>query len=83
MIRWIVILAGSLGFIGVMIGSYAAHGLEEMLTEQGLDAEVVAKRVDQCKVGVLYHMLHTLVLLVLRSSGKAACPKKRQVAAIF
>lgn len=68
--------------LGVMIGAYAAHGLQNDLNAGGMSAEDVAKRLDQCDVAVRYHMLHTLALLLLGVST-VACPKKRQSAAVF
>ncbi|MCA9134485.1 MAG: DUF423 domain-containing protein [Planctomycetales bacterium] len=63
--RWIVFVAGMLGALGVALGAHAAHGLEASLTAQGLAAEEVAQRLEQCDVAVRYHMLHTLALLSL------------------
>ena len=85
MIRWIVLFAGLLGMLAVMVGAYAAHGLEKSLTEQGVSAADVAKRLDQCDVAVRYHMTHVLALLVVgwhvpRSLAKT---KRRSLAAIF
>lgn len=82
MIRWLVIVAGLLGALGVMIGAYAAHGLESSLSDQGLSTEEIAKRLEQCDVAVRYHMLHVLVILGLGLST-VGCPKRRGVAAGF
>lgn len=60
-----VVLSGVLGIIGVMIGAYAAHGLEAYLGKQSLEAEAIAKRLDQCEVAVRYHMVHTLAILAI------------------
>ena len=68
--------------LGVMIGAYAAHGLENDLTAGGLPTEDIAKRLDQCDIAVRYHMLHTLALLLLGVSA-VGCHKKRQAAAAF
>ena len=77
MIRWVVVLAGLLGMVGVMIGAYAAHGLEVALEKQGLEVTVIAKRLDQCEVAVRYHMLHALAILAV---GLSSCCRRRRLA---
>ena len=52
---WIIISAIS-GFTGVAIGAFGAHGLRETLTPQMLEVY---------KTGVLYQLIHSVVLLVL------------------
>lgn len=64
-----LIIAGVLGVAGVVIGSYAAHGLEAFLQKQELQADVIAKRLSQCDVAVRYHMMHTLAILAVGLSG--------------
>ncbi len=64
-----LIIAGVLGVAGVVIGSYAAHGLEGFLQKQDLQADVIAKRLSQCDVAVRYHMMHTLAILAIGLSG--------------
>ena len=83
MIRWMVFVAGVLGFLGVMLGAYSAHGLEASLTEQGIETREVMKRLEQCEVAVHYHMLHALGLLALGATAGEACRKKRTWVAIF
>ncbi len=83
MIRWIVFLAGILGAIGVGIGAHAAHGLEEMLTKQGLEAGDVAKRLDQCDVAVRYHLIHVVALLALGVSTSRRAAATKSFAAFF
>ena len=61
-------LAGVLGFLGVALGAFAAHGIEERL--QAND------RVDTWETAVLYHLVHALALLVL-----GLHPKPSRVAA--
>ncbi|MEZ6134666.1 MAG: DUF423 domain-containing protein [Pirellulaceae bacterium] len=72
MTRWIVLIAGLLGIVGVTIGAYAAHGLEASLVKQGLESADIAKRLSQCDVAVRYHMLHTLALLAIGLSSAAS-----------
>ncbi len=61
--RGIVLLAGLLGAMGVGIGAYGAHGLEDSLKSQGLSVEEISQRQSQCDVAVHYHMTHALALL--------------------
>ncbi|MEO8269814.1 MAG: DUF423 domain-containing protein [Aureliella sp.] len=81
--RWIVLLAGLLGAVGVAIGAHAAHGLEAMLLEQGVVAEQVAKRLSQCDVAARYQMLHSLALLSLGLLAEGLGAKRRVCAAWF
>jgi uncharacterized membrane protein YgdD (TMEM256/DUF423 family) len=78
-----VVAAGILGIIGVMIGAYAAHGLEAYLQKQSIGAEDIAKRIDQCDVAVRYHMLHTLAILVLGLSSATNRSRLGTAAMIF
>ena len=64
-------IAGVLGGWGVMIGAYAAHGLENYLQGQSLAAADVAKRLQQCDVAVRYHLIHALALMSLSLSPLA------------
>lgn len=52
---WLIISAVS-GFTAVAIGAFGAHGLKEMLSPQMLDVY---------KTGVLYQLVHSVVILVL------------------
>lgn len=81
--RWIVLIAGLLGAVGVAIGAHSAHGLEAMLLQQGVVAEQVAKRLSQCDVATRYHMLHTLALLSLGLVAEGLGTKRRACAASF
>ena len=66
--RWLLLAAGVLGFGGVLVGSFGAHGLESYLAGRGYDAELIEKRLDQFDVGARYHLLHSIALLALASS---------------
>ncbi len=65
---WIVV-AAVLGGLGVLAGTYHAHGLEEFLrvaeTASQDPEEFVDKRMDQFSVAVLYQMVHALALLAV------------------
>lgn len=66
---WIIISAVS-GFTAVAIGAFGAHGLKEKLTPEMLEVY---------KTGVLYHLVHTVVLLAISLSDKI----KTQLPSIF
>lgn len=51
--RWITI-AGIMGFLGVALGAFGAHGLKDYLGPQDIETY---------KTGVLYHLIHSAVLL--------------------
>lgn len=63
--RRILVAAGISGALGVILGSFGAHGLDSFLAGRGLDAELIGKRLDQFDTAVRYHLLHTAVLLAL------------------
>lgn len=83
LIRWIVFVAGILGAVGVGIGAHAAHGLEDMLTKQGLAEADVLKRLAQCDVAVRYHLIHVVALLALGASTSRRAPASKSIAAFF
>lgn len=66
---WIIISAVS-GFSAVAIGAFGAHGLKEKLTTEMLEVY---------KTGVLYHLIHSGVLLCLALTDKI----KTQLASVF
>uniref|UniRef100_A0A7V3E6B3 DUF423 domain-containing protein n=1 Tax=Ignavibacterium album TaxID=591197 RepID=A0A7V3E6B3_9BACT len=66
---WIFISAVS-GFTAVAIGAFGTHGLKEKLTPEMLEVY---------KTGVLYHLIHTVVLLAISLSDKI----KTQLPSIF
>ncbi len=79
-IRWIVLLAGILGAMGVAIGAHASHGLEKSLLGQGVAEADILKRLDQCDVAVRYHLIHTVALLVMGLSSRGSVSLKSAVA---
>lgn len=81
--RWIVLLAGVLGAIGVGIGAFAAHGLEESLRTQGLSVEEIDDRLRQCDVAVRYHLTHVLALLAIGLLAPQANICRRAAAGFF
>lgn len=55
-----IAIAAVLGLLGVALGAFGAHGLGNSLSEQMLETY---------KTGVLYHLIHSVVLLVLALSN--------------
>jgi len=63
--RWMAI-GGVAGFLGVLIGAFGAHALEDFLVSaHSLGPEVVTRRLDQFDVGARYHLVHAVALLVI------------------
>lgn len=56
-----LIIAGVVGFLGVAFGAFGAHGLKNILTLQ---------MIVTYKTGILYHLIHSAVLLALALSNK-------------
>ena len=59
--RKFVIIAGIMGFLGVVLGAFGAHGLSDVLSE---------KLLETYKTGILYHLVHSVVLLAIALNGK-------------
>jgi uncharacterized membrane protein YgdD (TMEM256/DUF423 family) len=59
---WIRLAAG-LGFLGVALGAFGAHGLRGKVPDQMLSA---------WQTGVLYHLIHAVVLLALALYARAS-----------
>jgi len=71
--RVVIRLAGALGFLGVALGAFGAHGLRERLAPGMLDVY---------KTGVLYHLLHAVALLAL-ALGAERVARPRAVATLW
>jgi len=72
MTRTLLTAAGILGALGVALGAFGAHGLEAALA----DAPDLARRLAWWRTAVLYHLLHTLALVIpawvrTRGGGRA------------
>lgn len=66
---WILI-GGIFGFLGVALGAFGAHGLEEIISP---------KMLESFRTGVLYQLIHTIAILAIGISGV----KKLFLAAMF
>jgi uncharacterized membrane protein YgdD (TMEM256/DUF423 family) len=62
------VLGGALGFLGVALGAFGAHGLEGHLTADDLAI---------FETGVRYQMYHALALLLIAVSGTGGNSKFR------
>ena len=50
-------IAAVLGFLGVALGAFGAHGLKELLVRNG--------HLDDWHTAVLYHLIHVVVLVAI------------------
>ncbi len=57
--KWLII-AGVSGFLGVALGAFGAHGLKSIIS---------AEMIEIYKTGVLYQLIHSVVLLALALAG--------------
>jgi uncharacterized membrane protein YgdD (TMEM256/DUF423 family) len=69
----VIRLAGTLGFLGVALGAFGAHGLRDRLAPGMLDVY---------KTGVLYHLLHAVALFAV-ALGAERLARPRAVATLF
>jgi uncharacterized membrane protein YgdD (TMEM256/DUF423 family) len=64
-----VLMASVFGALGVLLGAWGAHGLENYLVSAfGGDAAWLAKRLAQFDTGVRYQLVHAVALLALTGS---------------
>jgi uncharacterized membrane protein YgdD (TMEM256/DUF423 family) len=61
--RWIAIGA-ILGAIGVALGAFGAHGLDEFLAKRGYAGEDLARRLDIFDTAIRYQLWHAIALVV-------------------
>nr|MDQ3032796.1 DUF423 domain-containing protein [Myxococcota bacterium] len=71
--RLLVVLAGVLGFLGVGLGAFGAHGLRNFLAA----LEDGARRAEWWETAARYHLVHALAIaftawLASRGSGMGA-----------
>lgn len=62
--RLITLCAAGLGFAGVALGAFGAHGLKPALEANG--------SMETWKTAVLYHLIHAVALLALARGGGRA-----------
>jgi uncharacterized membrane protein YgdD (TMEM256/DUF423 family) len=71
--RTLLTLAGTLGFSAVLLGAFGAHGLRDRLAPSLLEIY---------RTGVLYHLVHALVVLAV-AFGADRLRRPRLVAGLF
>jgi uncharacterized membrane protein YgdD (TMEM256/DUF423 family) len=59
----VVRVAAVLGFLGVALGAFGAHGLQDLLQKHD--------RLATWETAVFYHLIHAVVLLALGMTGRA------------
>lgn len=62
---WIIV-GGFLGFAGVALGAFGAHGLKDVLS---------AEMLETYKTGIFYHLVHSVVIIAIVFSSKVAVQK--------
>jgi uncharacterized membrane protein YgdD (TMEM256/DUF423 family) len=70
--RTLLTVAGTLGLTAVMLGAFGAHGLKDRL----------GPLLDVYRTGVLYHLVHALVVLVVALAADRL-RRPRLVAGLF
>ena len=65
--RYFAVIGAVLAALGVLLGAYHAHGLEEWLSARGGDVARVQHLMDNAQVAIRYQMYHALALLILGS----------------
>jgi uncharacterized membrane protein YgdD (TMEM256/DUF423 family) len=65
-------LAAVLGFLGVALGAFGAHGLKGHLAAG--DPEFAVKALDWWRTGVLYHLVHAVAVLALGGTDATRPP---------
>lgn len=81
--RAVLLWAGLSGALGVILGSFGAHGLEGLLAERGYEPDLIAKRLDQWDVAVRYHLVHTVLLVALAAIPHGSDASRRWTAILI
>lgn len=68
--RIIILTASALGFIGVILGAFGAHALENSLTSDQLSTY---------DTGVRYHLIHSILLLFLGLEDRLNKKRKKLI----
>lgn len=72
--RLLMVLAASLGFLGVALGAFGAHGVKKLLE----GADDAAQRLGWWETASKYHLIHALAIgltAVLAAHVEGAAPK--------
>ncbi len=96
--RRIIVYAGVSGALGVLLGAFSAHGLEDVLNNfvytdliEVVDADpgeagqtdLIDRRLSQFDVGVRYHLIHSVALLALSAVPFGSPTSRRWVSRLF
>lgn len=73
--RLLTLCAGVLGFLGVALGAFGAHGLKATLETHGSS--------ETWKTAVLYHLIHSVALLALAGWRDAHAGPSAKIAALW
>ena len=78
--RKIIITAAVFGMSSVIIGAWAAHGIQNFIP----DADVLkTNKIASFKTGVRYQFFHTILILILGITPKAKFTKHLYLAFLF
>jgi len=82
--RHLLAISGFVGMLGVLIGAFGAHGLEDFLVKtHALTGDAVTKRLDQFDVGARYHLVHAVALLAICSIRGFSAAVVRAIATLM
>ena len=78
--RKIIITAAVFGMSSVIIGAWAAHGIQNFIP----DADVLkTNKIESFKTGVRYQVFHTILILILGITPKDKFTKHLNLAFLF
>lgn len=81
--RILFLCAGLAGAAAVGLGAHGAHGLKPALLAEGLEPEVLTKRIQDHDTAVRYHLVHAVALLGLAVAPASLARRTRLIAASF
>lgn len=81
--RRILIQASVCGALAIAIGAFGTHYLPIFLETQGLNPDLITKRVGQFDIGARYHLIHAVALLALSGNPYGKPTSRHWVARLF
>jgi len=74
------VAAGAIAaLLGVLIGAFGSHGLDDWLARRGVPSERIAQRIEQFEIGARYHLVHAVGLLAVAPLGCGSLRGRRAV----
>ncbi|WP_179004379.1 DUF423 domain-containing protein [Winogradskyella forsetii] len=73
--KTLLIIGCILGILGIILGAFAAHGLEKLVDEKLVDADAI----KSFETGVRYQIYHAFFLLILGSSSFVNLKTKKTI----